>query len=66
MYVWYVMFKNTCDCYLTCTILEIIMGNILRGNRSMLNRDKDTNAFFASSTLASSTSTYVANETSDT
>lgn len=46
---------------LTCTMLLMTIGNMLRGKRRMLNRARDTNAFCASRTLCSSTNTYTAN-----
>ena len=41
-------------------MLLITMGNMLRGKRRMLNSARETNAFWASSTLFSSESTYTA------
>ena len=51
---------------LTCTTLEITLGNMDRGKRRMLKRDRDTKAFSASSMLFSSESTYTANVTKHT
>lgn len=45
---------------LTCTILLMTMGSMLRGKRRMLKRARDTKAFWASSTFCSSTRTYTA------
>lgn len=45
---------------------EIILGNIIRGNRKMLNKESETNAVCESSILFGSESTYVANVTNDT
>lgn len=43
---------------LTCTILLMTIGSMLRGKRRMLKSASDTKAFWASSTLCSSISTY--------
>lgn len=48
---------------LTCTMLEISIGNIDIGNRRILNRDNETKAVVAVSWLFSSTRTNVANVT---
>ena len=45
---------------------EIIMGNIDKGKRRMLNKDKATNALSASNICSALLSTYVAKVTSDT
>lgn len=47
-------------------MFEMSIGNIDRGNRKMLNKDKETKAVFASSTLFSSVKTKQANDTSAT
>lgn len=41
----------------TCTMLLMTMGRIFRGKRRMLNKAKDTKAFWASRTLFLSTVT---------
>lgn len=48
---------------LTCTILEMSIGNMDRGKRRMLNRDSETKAISASKTLFSSTNTKTAKVT---
>lgn len=58
--------KQLSEYVLTCTILLIIMGSILRGNLSILNNDSETKAFFASKMFSSLMRTYVAKETNDT
>lgn len=45
----------------TCTILLMTIGSMLRGKRRMLKSASDTKAFWASSTLCSSISTYTVN-----
>ena len=51
---------------LTCTMPDIIIGNIDNGKRSMLNKDKATNALSASKICFGLLSTYVANVTRET
>jgi len=53
-------------CLLTCTIFDISIGNIERGNRSILKSDSETNAVFESKTLFGSDRTNVAKVTKDT
>ena len=47
-------------------MLEIIIGNMDKGNRRMLNKDSATKALSASNICSGLLSTYVANVTSDT
>ena len=51
---------------LTWTMLPMSMGSIERGNRRMLNSDRETNAFSASSIFFGDDKTYTANVVSDT
>lgn len=51
---------------LTCTTFDITLGSIDSGKRSMLKRDNDTKALFASSPSVSFTNTKQPNDISDT
>lgn len=51
---------------LTCAMLLMTCGSILRGNFKILNKDRETKAFSASRIFFSSTETYTANVVSAT
>lgn len=57
---------NNVTRHLTWTTFDTNIGNIDKGKRNMLNKDKDTNAVCASKIWLSSDNTYTAKVTNDT